>query len=124
MDSNHEQRRPLRVTIRLSAVEHTRLCTASDRAGLTLSGYMRYVLTREKPPRAARRPVVERSLLAHVLGELGRTGELMRRIARTLQSAPHTTVFAVERELSRGLKQLAVTQAALMRALGRKAGPA
>ena len=122
MDRSHEQRRPLRVTIRLSAIEHTRLLTVSDRAGLTLSGYLRYVLTAEKPPRAARRPVVERRLLARLLGELGQTDEFLRRIARTLQAAPHTTVFMVERDLARTLKQLAATLAAVMRALGRKAG--
>lgn len=122
MDLNHEQRRPLRVTIRLSAIEHTRLVTASDRAGLTLSGYLRYVLTAEKPPRAARRPAVERRLLARVLGELGQTGEVLRRIARSLQAAPHTTVFMVERDLARTLKQLAGTLAVVMRALGRKGG--
>lgn len=122
MDLAHEPRRPLRVTIRLSAVEHTRLLTASDRAGLTLSGYLRYVLTTEKPPRAARRPVVERTLLARLLGELGQTGELLRRIARALRVSPHTPVFTVERDLSRALRQLAATQGAVMRALGRKAG--
>ena len=122
MDQSHEQRRTLRVTIRLSATEHTRLLNASDRAGLTLSGYLRYVLTAEKPPRAARRPVVERTLLARLLGELGQTGEVLRRLARALQAAPHTTIFMVERDLSRALKQLAATLAVVMRALGRKGG--
>jgi hypothetical protein len=124
MDLHHEQRRLLRVTIRLSATEHTRLLTASDRAGLTLSGYLRYVLTAERPPRAARRPVVERAVLARLLGELGQTGEFLRRVARALQSAPHTSVFMVERDLARALKQLTAVQAALMGALGRKAGRA
>jgi hypothetical protein len=123
MDLHHEQRRPLRVTIRLSATEHTRLLTASDRAGLTLSGYLRYMLTAEKPPRAARRPVVERTLLARLLGELGQTGELLRGIVRALRASPHTSVFLVERDLSRALKHLSATQGAVMRALGRKGGP-
>jgi hypothetical protein len=120
MDLDHGQRRPLRITIRLSVIEHTRLLNASDRAGLTLSAYARFMLIEAKPPRRSRRPSFDRRVLARILAELGQLAALLRSIASVLRSAAHTPVFMVERDLARALKQLADSHTRLMQALGRK----
>ncbi|MEJ0076840.1 MAG: hypothetical protein WDO17_15590 [Alphaproteobacteria bacterium] len=110
--------RRFRITVRLSAAEHAQLLTQSQRTGFTPSALIRHALTHERPPRAARRPPVEKTRLASILAKLGETGEVLRQLLAAAREAE--TVLLIERDLSRALTELGLARKALMAALGRK----
>ncbi len=70
------------LTIRLSAEERGRIEADAERAGLMTGSYVRRVLIDAAAPRQVRRPMVERALLAKLLGELGHIGSNLNQIAR------------------------------------------
>jgi hypothetical protein len=115
--------RRFRITVRLSAAEHALLLNEAERAGFTPSAFVRHALTHEKPPRAARRPPVEKTRLASILAKLGETGEALRQLLTAVRAAARGSdaVLLIERDLSRALAELSAARRALMAALGRRA---
>ena len=67
-------------------------------------------------PRAARRPPVERAILAQMLGHLGRCGSNVNQIARTVNSGGEAPAWLAET-----MTELRATAASISRALGRAA---
>lgn len=116
-------RRRFRITVRLSAEERNALDAAAESSALTLSDYVRCVLTGSKPLPAARKPTVEASLLARVLARLGQTSSSLSRIADAAGKAPVGVPLMpfLERELLRTLTDLKACRSQLMDALGRRA---
>ncbi|MEA2876444.1 MAG: hypothetical protein QOF14_1640 [Hyphomicrobiales bacterium] len=110
--------RRFRITIRLTCTEHAQLLNESQRTGFTPSALIRHALTRERPPRAARRPPVEKTRLASILAKLGGTGEVLRQLLAAAREAE--TVLLIERDLSRALAELGFARKSLMAALGRR----
>lgn len=72
--------------MRLSAQEQAQLEAAAERAGMTVSSFMRHQCLGSAGPRAVRRPPVERAALAQLLGQLGKVGSNLNQIARALNS--------------------------------------
>lgn len=64
--------------------ERAQLEAAAERAGMTLSSYMRLKCFGTAGPRAMRRPPVERAALAQLLAQLGKCGSNLNQIARAL----------------------------------------
>jgi hypothetical protein len=100
----------------------TGLVSAARRAGHTLSSYARFILVGTKPLRSARRPTIERELLARTLGQIGKIGSNLNQIAhvlnRGLETDPPPSSLAIE--ISAFLNDLREVRLLLMTALGRK----
>lgn len=121
MTPNDGPQRRFRITIRVSLPERLSLDAAAVRCGITLSAYARHALLGAKPPRAARRPSVDSSLLVSVLDRLGGIATTMRAIscvlaAKTALALPE----AMERDLARSLLELRTLRPQLLRALGKR----
>ena len=120
MSSGSETRqRRGRVTIRFFDPEMENLKEKADRAGISVSSFARLTLLGITPDRTARRPQVEKTLLAKTLGELGKIGSNINQIARTAN-----TRGAVERDdeeyLRRASLALEAMRDAVLSALGRR----
>ena len=124
MTIDREAQRRLRISFRLTAQELAALTTSSRRAGLCISGYARLVLLGVKPPRAARRPTIETTLLARTLGELGKIGSNLNQIAHALNAKALGIEIMpfVERDLARALVELRQARRFVLKALGRESG--
>ena len=107
--------------LRATAAEKTEIESRAERAGLSVSGYLRAVVFgKDTPqPRAARRPPVEKETLVRLLAELGKVGSNVNQIAHAMNAGkitdhPALALLAVEvREIRRQLKN----------ALGRESAP-
>lgn len=76
--SNNRQRQ-VRLTARFNQLELAAIRSMADAAGVSVSTLIRQrLLSTAAFPRASRRPTVSHELAARLLGELGRTQELLR----------------------------------------------
>jgi hypothetical protein len=117
MSSGSEKRERFRnLTVRLTLVERAAIDAAADRAGLTISSYVREMLLNGPQPRAVHRPQIERAELAKVLGELGKIGSNINQIAH----AANLGDAVPRRRIRLALEELAVMKDALLKALGRE----
>jgi len=119
MASGSEQRlRQTALKVRLTADERAILVAAAERAGLTLAGYARARLLAAPPLRQARRPPVERVLLAQLLGRVGTLGAAVHQLAGRLNAdGPNTAPAFIG-----AAGDIAAMRAAIMVALGREPG--
>jgi hypothetical protein len=120
MTTDRERPRRTRITLRFTADERRALDSAARRAGLCLSAFIRLALLRARPPRAARRPSVESTLLAAVLSRLGAIATDLHQIAKAISTPGAAVMPTVERELLACLASLRTACRDLLRALGRK----
>lgn len=81
-----KRQRERQVLIRLSDEEYQHVANKSDRAGLAKAAFMRAAALGEAGPRARRRPPIDHVTLRQLLGELGRVGNNINQIARTLNT--------------------------------------
>ena len=81
--TRQRQKRP---SMACTDAERAQLEAAAERAGMTLSAYMRHQCLGDAGPRAVRRPPVERAALAQLLGQLGKVGSNLNQIARALNT--------------------------------------
>jgi uncharacterized protein (DUF1778 family) len=115
--SEMRQRQKLAL-MRCTPDEHAQLEAAANRAGLTVSAFMRHQCLGTAGPRAVRRAPVERAALSQLLAQLGKCGSNLNQIARALnrgRDEPDDTAEAIE----------AVEGAcvAIMQALGKRPTP-
>ena len=66
--------------------ERAQLEAAAEKAGMSVSAFMRHQCFGTPGPRAVRRPPVERAALAQLLAQLGKCGSNLNQIARALNS--------------------------------------
>lgn len=114
---SERRQRGRRITIRLTEAERAALDTAAERAGLSLGSHIRKVLLEAPLPRQARRPPIEKTELARLLGHIGKIGSNINQLAREVNS---DGVDAFDRiDFQTATDDLAAMRAALMEALGR-----
>jgi hypothetical protein len=114
--SNRRQR-TASILVRLTPEERAAAEAAASRAGLSVASYARGQMLGGPPPRAARRPPVEKEQLARILAQLGKIGSNLNQIARASNMGLFTTGdYEALRAETRGLM---AARAALMDALGR-----
>lgn len=116
------RRRHLRLSIRFTEQELAALAAKARHAGFAPSSYARFVLVGTKPLRAARRPTIEKELLARTLGQLGKIGSNLNQVARVLNRSPESAspLAAMATEIVAALGDLRALRAAIMTALGRE----
>lgn len=105
------------VRLRCTEKQHADLAERADRAGLSVAAYMLAMSLGEEAPRGARRPPIERRLIAKLLGETGKIGSNINQIARALNMG-RTDPDALQ--LAPIQAELSLIRDALMAALGRE----
>lgn len=70
------------VRVRLSDEERAEIKARADRAGLSVSAYLRACALDRKPLRAERQPAINRREVARLIGELGKLREAFSQAAR------------------------------------------
>ena len=73
--------RDKRLTVRFNNQEYLALQEYADRAGLSLSGFLRHTTLQTKPPRQSYRPVKDHEKLALLLASIGRIGNNLNQLA-------------------------------------------
>lgn len=101
--------------LRLSDDELHQLNIRAAAAGLTVGTYLRTVALGDAGPRARRRPIIERELLAKLLGQLGKMGSNLNQIAFAANRGDELDRIA----LRRGLADVASLRVAVLEVLGR-----
>lgn len=121
MASGTEKRqRNKRSTPRFTDEEFNRIAAKADNAGLGFAAYLRAsALDGDAGPRAQRRPPADHKALRELLGHVGRIGNNINQIARTLNSGD-----AVDPgELREALHAYLEIRNAILDALGKSHGP-
>jgi len=108
--------------LRCTPAQHAALIERADRAGLSVAAYILATALGEETPRGARRPPLERRLLAKLLGETGKIGSNVNQIARALNQGALNSGRADPDALTLAPIQaeLSLIRDALMAALGRE----
>lgn len=108
--------RPGIVGFRVTEAERLELEDAANRAGLTLGSYIRACALAAPKTRAVRRPPVEKTLLAQLLGQIGKAGGNIHQIVKHMNFGE-----GVDRlELRSALAAFEGAAEAVMQALGKR----
>jgi Bacterial mobilisation protein (MobC) len=117
--SGSETRQRSRVVgFRATAAEETQLALAADRAGLTVSSYVRAQSLAAPTTRAMRSPPVNKAALAQLLGHIGQVGSNVNQIARQLNSGRNPEEIA---DIAATLRAVREMRDAVLLALGMRA---
>lgn len=84
MSGSATRKRHAQVLVRLTTEEHADIAAKADRAGMAQAAFLRAAALGTAGPRAQRRPPADHVALRQLLGELGRVGNNINQIARTL----------------------------------------
>ncbi|MEZ5529737.1 MAG: hypothetical protein R3E57_07350 [Porticoccaceae bacterium] len=116
---SEKREREKRLTVRFNDQEYRALQDFADRAGLSLSGYLRHTTLNTKPPRQSHRPVKDHEKLAALLAGIGSVGSNINQLAYTANSGSWP-----ERErLEEACAHVREIRDLLMEALGRQPIP-
>jgi uncharacterized protein (DUF1778 family) len=107
------QRRAI-IGFRATAAERAELEAAAERAGLSLSSYVRAATLTAPETRAMRRATIERDALAQLLARLGRISGNVYQISRRLNFNE-----MVEADIPTVMAEVKAAGAAILQALGR-----
>ena len=104
------------IAIRCTAKDHAAIDKEASKAGLSLSAYLRTLALGAPGPRAVRRPPVERTELARLLGHIGKLGSNVNQIAKAVNTTRNLPSWS---ELAAIQQEVAQMRAALLKALNR-----
>lgn len=113
MGKQDSKKRTPPFSIRLSVDERAEIDRRSRAAGLSIAGYFKSAALNQRP-RKFRHPQVDRAKLSKLLGELGKVGNNLNQLARTLNTEGSVEIP----ELIQALKELTDMRAMVMSALG------
>lgn len=113
---SEKRQRTVSVAVRLTESEHAELLKRADEVGLSVASFVRIQILDVPPPRAARRPPIDRTLAAQVLGQLGHIGSNINQLARSSNAG----VEAPRAELAGAMAAVLEMRAACLEAMGRK----
>ncbi|MEK7754149.1 MAG: plasmid mobilization relaxosome protein MobC [Acidobacteriota bacterium] len=120
MSSGSDKRqRTKRHTDRYTTDEFNAIAAKADRAGLSFSAFVRASLLGDAGPRAQRRPPADHKALRQILGLVGRIGNNINQIARTLNTGGEVS----QPELREALTAYLDIRTAIFEALGKNPGP-
>jgi hypothetical protein len=104
------------IGFRADEAERATIKAAADRAGLTVSSYVRSRALKKPTTRAVRRPPMQTAQLAQLLGLIGAVGGDMQRIAQRVTVAG----TGLEAEIHATLTAFREVVAVIMPALGKR----
>jgi hypothetical protein len=113
--NTRKRHRHMPYSIRFSPEERDRAKRLSEQCGLPLSALIRHALFNSPPPRAVRRPTINHQAVAKLLGELGKLGSNINKLARHANAGRYQTDSV---ELA--MRALLELRTACMEALGRE----
>jgi len=114
----HETTRPQMVPFRVTPEERAQIEDAADRAGLSTGSYVRARALQRAVTLTTRRPPVERTELARLLGLMGKVGGNLHQLVRGLNFG-RTVPLVDARDAIAGVEAAA---AEIIRTLGRRPG--
>ena len=116
MSSPVKRARPIQLNVRLSDEEFQTLSEYAERVEISPAAYLRMQALDSPPPRASRKPSINRELTARLIAELGKIGSNVNQIARAINMREHVSAEEIEAALSdlHAMRDLA------MNAMGRK----
>jgi hypothetical protein len=104
------------IAVRCSKEEYAAIRDAADRAGLAIGAFLRAQALGNPGPRAVRRPPVEKTQLARLLGQHNKVGSNLNQLTHAYNQAGTVPGFA---EMLAIRLEWGEMHAALMKALGR-----
>lgn len=111
-----EKRQRNKITpVRWAAEEFNEVAAKADKAGLPLGAYLRRMALGHAGPRAQRRPPADHVALRQILGQLGRVGNNINQIARSINYGDPCDLP----ELKAALKDYMAIRDAIYDALGK-----
>lgn len=121
MASGSEKRqRNMRLVVRMNTDEFNRIAARADACGLASAAFLRACgLDGDAGPRARRKPPVDHQLLRQVLGHVGRVGNNLNQIARSLNSRERASIP----DLQEALRAYLDIRNAIYEALGKDRAP-
>lgn len=114
---SEKRQRQHSLTVRFNAAEHAAVVAQAEAIGLSAASFARTQLLDVPPPRAARRPPVERAQVAQLLGHIGKVGSNINQIAKTLNTGKGSLA---QRDLAEALGAVMDMREACLKALGRQ----
>ncbi len=85
-NKSEKRQRTETIYARVTPEEKAAVIDRADKAGMAVAAFMRAVALGNAGPRAQRRPPVDHVALRQLLGELGRVGNNINQIARTMNA--------------------------------------
>lgn len=117
--SGSETRKRTKIlAVRVTESELAEVEALADRAELTPASYARSILLSAPAPRARRRPSVDTTEVARLLGELGKVGSNLNQIAHRLNAG---TDGVGSNSIAQATEDVQAMRDACLAALGRKA---
>ena len=104
------------IAVRCTVQNHTAIKEGAAKAGLSIGAYLRALAVGSPGPRSVRRPPVERTELARLLGQLGKLGSNVNQLAHGFNRNGRLPGYA---QLIAIRQEVAQMRAALLKALGR-----
>ena len=104
------------IAVRCTAQERATIKEAAAKSGLAVGAYLRATALGSPGPRAVRRPPIERTELARLLGQLGKVGSNINQLAYAFNRVGTLPGFPELLAVRRDVGEL---REALMKALGR-----
>lgn len=118
MPGSENRQRAKRVTLRFSEAEYDKLCAKADKAGLSLSAFLRHAALGSAGPRAKRKPPIDRELFARALAQLGKLGSNVNQLAKYGNQGR----LVSNKHLKEAAEQIAILRAVFFIAIGRDPG--
>jgi hypothetical protein len=104
------------IAVRCTAEDHAVIEDRAAKAGLSVGAYLRTLALGSPGPRAQRRPPIERTELARLLGLVGNMGGNINQIAKAVNTTNNLPSWS---ELAAIQQELARLRVALLKALNR-----
>ncbi len=118
MAGSDKRRRGKIIASRCLDDEFNIIAAKADRAGLSIGAYGRAAMLGDAGPRAQRRPPADHVALRQLLGHVGRIGNNINQIARTLNTGGEVS----QPELQEALTAYLDIRKAIFEALGKNPG--
>jgi hypothetical protein len=113
--SETRKREPI-IGFRATPAERVTIQANADRAGLTMSSYVRSRSLSKPTTRAVRRPPVETAQLAQLLGLLGAASGALQTLAQTRSADKHDG----DEQVTAAIGDFRAAASAILRALGKR----
>lgn len=98
MDKQLSTKRSPPTSIRFSDKQKDELIRRATKSGLSISGYIKLTALNQSP-RKLRQPTIDRKLLAQVLAHLGRVGNNLNQLSRTLNRGRSIEIVELQQAL-------------------------